>query len=121
MSEKAARVDRGEAEPRSLRIQAIALRDAADALDHAADAIEFAPPPGSPRLGGRKLIAALDELVEPGEAVHYRDAHRRLIEAGVSPRGKDAANTLLSCLARSPYYSRVAPRSGEWRRHAPEA
>lgn len=106
-------------ELQALRAQATALRDAAAKLEVAADALEGSPPEGATVLRGRAIIDQLDELVAPGEAVHYRDALRRLHEAGYAPTGKDPRNTLLTALTRSPYYSTTRSRTGIWRRHEP--
>lgn len=103
-----------------LRSQAQRFRETAAALDRAADAYESCEyPAGRNLLGGGKLIEAVDRVVEPGEVVHYRLILDRLRDADVEPRGQRAASTLLAALGRSPYYSAVGSRTGEYRRNAP--
>ncbi len=104
-----------------LRVRAEQLRSAAHDLDRAADALCMVGPieGGEGKVvGGQHLISAVEEVVEPGETVHYRDICRRVLASGVTPRGKVPEDTLLAALNRSPYYSRVGSRSGEYRRNA---
>jgi hypothetical protein len=110
-------------EATTLREKAHTLRRAADQLDAAADALEVAEamdrPEGAELLGGGALIDALMAVVEPGEEVHYLEMHRRLLAAGIVPKGKDPRNTLLAALNRSPYYTPGRARSGLYRRNEP--
>jgi hypothetical protein len=101
-----------------LRDRAAQLRAIADQLDSSANQLEGVADDET-LLGGRKLIEAAQDVVEPGEVVHYVTIANRLSRCGVFPRGKAPLNTLLAALNRSPYFSRDKPRSGEYRRHAP--
>lgn len=105
---------------RAMRARAQKLRTLADRLDNDAMALEHGPETnGLEILGGREITERLEDFIEPGGVVHYADADRLLRAAGFMANGKDARQTILAALERSPYWTRQGSRTGKYRRNAP--
>ena len=71
------------------------------------------------RLGGRRLreiaVAVLEQHLESGREIHYRDWYALLQQAGYSVSGKDPLATFLAQIRRTDGVSPVGQRSGRYR------
>jgi hypothetical protein len=88
-------------------------------VEQAEDAVfaalaELRREPGDSPLRGERLARVAEEILRAsdGGAMHYRDVHHALRDAGHRVDGKDSAATVLTALSRSPRVRAVGNRTG---------